>query len=124
MIVSLFKDTFCIGVDYSERIDCLLACDLSDEDVQKLVDWYDFEIKKGKVNIYQWEKWQAKQEQILEQQAEQEKIAKEQRKKQILSELWVLSVQLEWAKMVEDTDKIKELEISILSLKDEYKNIW
>ena len=73
--------------------------------LNKKYDYIDWKFVKWKIAI----------------QLEEENNA--ERKKQILSELWVLSVQLEWAKIVEDTKKIEELEAMILSLKNEYKTL-
>lgn len=117
MIVSFFQDGFCTEIDYTDRDGCLLVAEVSEADVELLRSGMDFRIAKGKLEIYEGEKWQA----VLAKREEEARLARESRKQEIRKQLGELANELQGVKLLgESTEAI---EAQIASLTEEYKTL-
>ena len=108
MIASIFKDTICVWVDYSNREDCIKVIDITEEQKQLLEKWYSY-------NIETWE-FEETPESI-----EFKKQLIENKKKEILKQLWELKQIKDWLELV--WEDITEIDLKINELKTEYKSL-
>lgn len=126
MIVSFFENNYTTWIDYSNRDDCMATANLTDDEILEINNWKDYELleiknKTCKINIYEWEKWKAKQLELQTKVNEEIKQGLENKKTSLLKEIWELKIIKDW--MTEVWDDTTEITIKINTLISEYKNI-
>ena len=126
MIVSFFENNYTTWINYSNREDCIAIIDLTEDEISQINNWKDYELleiknKTCKINIYEWEKWKAKQLELQTKVNEEIKQGLENKKTSLLKEIWELKIIKDW--MTEVWDDTTEITIKINTLISEYKNI-
>lgn len=127
MIVSFFENNYTTWIDYSNRDDCIAIINLTDEEILEINNWKDYEIleiledKTCKINIYEWEKWKAKQLELQTKVNEEIKQELENKKTSLLKEIWELKTIKDWMELV--WEDITEITVKINDLISEYKSL-
>ena len=120
MKVSFFEKWPCYGFDYSDREDCLWIAELSQEQINEILEWKWYNLiniqqdKTCEIEIFETPEYLAKLQKIQEEKVINEALQIQSQKEQIIRQIWELVNKKVW---------MLELWLDITSLNEEIENL-